>query len=302
MKKIGLVIAVVFALILAFAGCGGNDTQDTPETSLSPKPSATPKVEVAPEDADIVIEGSEPAIAVVNELAQMYMAENAGVAISVTQTNSNKSIATCAGGNADIALSSRELKEAEIAIFPGLKAELLCTDGVVVIVADDSPIDNLTKEQVKGIFTGETTDWQDVGGESGLIRVYPRNIASEVRKFFETYFLGKDEKGEQITTGSDLGTVLKSADEMGAGVQSETLRIGYTTLGTIDNYNIKPLSIDGTDPSADTVASGEYPYVINLYLVTNGEVSDKAAAFIDYCKSDAAISYMKQSGYVVPGA
>ena len=133
-----------------------------------------------------------------------------------------------------------------------------------------------------------------------MIGLYPRNVASDVRKAFEAYFLGTDENGEQITTSDNLGKVLKNADEMGAGVQNDILKIGYMTLGTISNYDVHILSIDGVVPSAETAASGEYPYTIDLYLVTNGDVSDKAAAFIDYIHSDEAMDYMQQNNYVIP--
>ena len=152
MKKISLAISVALALVMALAGCGGSNTQESAATDTEPTP--TPTESITADNADIIIEGAEPVVALIKPLAQMYMAEHPDIKISVTQTNSNEGIATLAGGIADIALLSRPLKDAELEAFPNLEAELIGKDSVVVVVSQTNTVTNLTAAQGEGRLYG----------------------------------------------------------------------------------------------------------------------------------------------------
>ena len=106
----------------------------------------------------IVIAGSSSVTPVMEKLAEAYKAINSGVTIEVNQSDSTTGVNMATEGTCDIGMVSRELKDSE----SGVKATVIAQDGIAVIVNPDASIDELTSDQVKGIYTGELTTWEDV--------------------------------------------------------------------------------------------------------------------------------------------
>lgn len=106
----------------------------------------------------IVIAGSSSVTPVMEKLAEAYKALNPDVAIEVNQSDSTTGVNMATEGTCDIGMVSRELKDSE----SGVKATVIAQDGIAVIVNPDASIDELTSDQVKGIYTGELTTWEDV--------------------------------------------------------------------------------------------------------------------------------------------
>ncbi len=289
MKKIFLAAALIAALLLLFSGCAAGE----PETSPLPEDEDTTPL---PEDIEetlvtVNVEGSDYVAKLVDGLAQTYMQANEGVSIEVLDTSSNFGIAALAKDEADIALSSRTLKESEKTVFPGMKETVLCMDGIAVIVNAGSPVGSLTPEQVKDIFTGKIKDWNEVGGAAGEITVYTMSSDTEVRKIFNSLFLGADEQGNQIDTDDYENFAVESGEEMIAALLEDGTAIGYVPLSEIAGNTVKTVSIDGVAASADNIKSGSYPYVLDHILMTT-DPSDEAKAFLDYIKGAEAKAYI----------
>lgn len=298
MKKIIIAAALILALLLVFTGCSNADPNASPSASTSASaevvnPSASPAESVV----TVTAKGSDYVSALVTEFGATYMNSNSGVTISVSSTNSNTAIASAADGNADIALSSRPLKDEEKTVFPSLKENLICTDGLAVIVSKDCPVSALSAQQIKDIFTGTITNWADAGGTDGDITVYAMGSDTDIRKRFNEQFLGADEKGNQNDSGD--ATAATDYDDMAETVGEDPAAIGYMPLSAIPaDGNVKAITIDAVLATAGNVKSGNYVYVLNYFLITN-DPSDAAQAFVDYCKGADARAAITAKGLIV---
>lgn len=297
MKKIASAAALVIALLLVFAGCSNG----TPGASASPSPSASASesasASASPSGKTVTANGADYVVALVGELGKSF--NNPDVTIMTTASNSNEGIAALAEDTAQIALSSRALKDAEKSTFTGMKEQEICRDGIAVVVGKDSPISALTAQQVKDIFTNTVTDWGDAGGAAGTISVYTLSSSSGVRKVFNELFLGKDEKGAQIDTTDSSNTTEDSIAKMAEALAADASGIGYMQLSAVPkDGSVKVLDIDGVKATAANITSGAYNYALSFNLITNGNAD--AQAFVDYCLGADAKSYMSTNGYIVP--
>jgi phosphate transport system substrate-binding protein len=307
MKKITTVIVMALVAVMLFAGCGQATDTTSPsqsvEQSVSASVSASQSASTQTSDAEPVIikvAGSTSVGPVIEALAEKYMGAHTNVTINVEQTGSGPGVTSCGDGSADLGMASRALKDEEKTQYPTMQATVLCTDGVAIVVSKDNPVTSLTAEQVKKIYTGEITDWSEVGGTAGRVTLYTRESTSGTREAFQNFFLGKDDKGEQIEIDETLCIVATSNGEVGTDVENDATGIGYMSLGLVPNYNLTGVAIDGVEPTIDNLASGAYTYSRPFNLLTLGEPAGELKAFIDYCKSDAeAVAYMQEKGYLV---
>ena len=295
MKKISTVIVIVLVAAMLFAGCG-----QTTEESASASQSADQSVqqsteqstEQSAEDVMIKIAGSTSVGPVIEALAEKYMAAHPNVTINVEQTGSGAGVTSCGDGSVDMGMASRELKEEELTTYPAMQATVLCLDGVAVVVSNDNPVSDLTAEQVTKIFTGEITDWSEVGGDAGEITLYSRDPESGTRGAFQELF--------ELEIDDDMCIIVSSNGEMGTNIENDPSGIGYMSLGLVANYNVAGVSIDGVEATIDNLASGAYAYSRPFNLLTLGDPTGEVAAFIEYCLTDPeAIAYMQEKGYLV---
>lgn len=297
MKKIITAAALIIALLLVFAGCSGG----APGASATPSPSesASASASPSPSGTTVTANGSDYISALVGRLGETYMGKTPGVIIVTSSSNANLGISSLAEDASQIALSSRALKDAEKSVFPAMKEQELCKDGLAVVVGKDCPVTALTAQQIKDIFTNTVTDWGDVGGTEGTINVYTLGSTSDVRKIFNEQFLGKDEKGAQVDTDDNSSTAEESIGKMIEALQGDTVGIGYIQLSALpSDGSVKALDIDGVAATAANIASGAYPYVLSFNMITSGNAD--AQAFIDYCLGSEAKEYIKTNGYIVP--
>lgn len=297
MKKIITAATLLLALLLIFAGCSNEAPEASPDTSASAE--ASPTITATPDPAKAIKAGGSDFVgALISEIAQTYTDANAGVTVDVSDSNSNLGIAALAKGDIQIALSSRALKDAEKTVFSGVREAALCMDGIAVIVNADCPVSSLTKQQIKDIFTGEISDWSEIGGETGNIMAYTLSSGSEIRKAFNSYFLGLDENGDQADTNDYLTSALDSGEEVIAEVLDDKTAIGYVPMSELVAGTVKALSIDGAAATAVNLGSGSYPYALNYILVTINP-SAETQAFIDYCTGAEAAALIKEKGLIV---
>ncbi len=292
MKKL-VILALAACMMVAMTACGtGATTEPTP--TVAPTPTATP----AP--VDLTFSGAKVSVGnAVNDLATAYM-EKTGLNLQWKRTTAGTAMAYTLADKTDIALLSRELKEEELAIYDNLKSTLLCTEAVAIVAGSDCPVDDITTDQLKQIFNGDITDWADLGG-SGEIAVYAMSNEGSTGDAFQTLVLGRDETGTQVTLDESVLSLVDTAADMGGIVEGNPLTIGFMPLSLADDYNVKVLKVDGKAATESAVKAGTYPIFRNFYMVTTGEVSDKAQAFIDYCTTDsAAQDILKTQGYILP--
>src|SRR3954452_15674567 len=228
----------------------------------------------------LVIKGSDTLGAkLVPQLAGQFKADHPGTTFDIAAEGSTTGIAAITDGTAQIGMSSRRAKPAEVGAASGkgvnMKPTIVAYDGIAVIVNANNPLKGLTKRQVEQIFTGEVTDWSAVGGSAGKISVYTRNTASG------TY---SDFKALAMKSRDYAGSSQKMAgnEQIVSEVSKNPNGIGYVGLAYLGTAGTKAAPIDGILPSDETVHNRTYPYARPTFYYTNGEPVGEAKKFLDF--------------------
>ncbi len=240
-------------------------------------------------ESTVSTDGSTSMEKVIGSLKEAYEAENSGTTVTYNPTGSGTGITAVAEGRCDIGLSSRNLKDEEIQ--KGLKQTLIALDGIAIIVNPENPLSDLTLEQIAKIYTGEITNWKDVGGNDGEIVLIGREDGSGTRDGFEsiTDTKGKCKYRQELTaTGDVIATVASNPNA-----------IGYASLASIKD-TVKALSVNGVEPSEATVKDGSYVVQRPFVLVTKTDkaLSESAQKFFDFITSAQASQYISAAGAV----
>ena len=285
MKKImAFALTAVMALAL-LAGCGNQTNNDNANNGGD---SADNGGAVAV-SGTVSTDGSTSMEKVIGALSESYMAANKDVTVNYNPTGSGAGITAVQEGTCDIGLSSRALKDEEKAA--GLQETVLAYDGIAIIVHPDNPVSDLTLEQIAQLYTGEITNWKDVGGNDAQVVLIGREAASGTRDGFESITGTKDKcqyRQELTSTGDVITTVSQNPDA-----------IGYASLASIKD-SVKALNVDGVTPSEASVKDGSYkvqrPFV--LVTVEGKALSSAAQSFFDYATSPAAADIIAKAGAV----
>jgi len=231
--------------------------------------------------------GSTSVLPLAEKLALAFMKKNPKVRISYTGGGTGAGVKQAAAGTVDIGAASRDLKISE----PDLMVHAIARDGVAIIVNKGIGINGLTMDQLGKIYTGQITDWKDVGGRSGKINVYTREEGSGTRDTFQTFVL--DPKGLKM---SPACLAKKSNGEIQMSVQSDPNGIGYVSFGYAEG--VKEILLEGKEPSIANIKNGSYPIARRLYFLTKHNNNVLAQAFINYCRSEEGQKIVMQEGYI----
>ena len=266
MKKfICIVLAAVMAMSLA--ACGGND-------GLSGK---------------VATDGSTSMQKVIMSLKETFEGENSGVEVTYNPTGSGAGITAVLEGRCDIGLSSRNLKDSEKE--QGMVGTVLAYDGIAVIVNPENTVEDLTVEQIAAIYTGEITNWSEVGGIDAEIVLIGREAGSGTRGGFEEIVDVEDacQYRQELTSTGDVITAV--SQNPGA--------IGYASLASVKD-TVKAIKVGGVAPSDETVKNETYAIQRPFVLVTKEgvELSETAKAFFDFITSEAAREVITAAGVV----
>lgn len=234
-------------------------------------------------------DGSTSMEKVIGALGEAFEAENSGTTFTYNPTGSGSGITAVLEGRCDIGLSSRALKDDEKA--QGLTETVLAYDGIAIIVNPENTVEDLTVDQIASIYTGEITNWSEVGGADGEIVLIGREAGSGTRDGFESITKTNDSckyRQELTSTGDVITTVANNPNA-----------IGYASLASVKD-TVKALKVGGVTPTEDTVKDGTYliqrPFV--FVTKTDTKLSDTAQKFFDYAMSSAAASIISKAGAV----
>ena len=282
MKKfLTLALTAVMALsLLTACGSKNDNSADTntdgsnTETTLS---------------GTVSTDGSTSMEKVINSLGESFMAMNKDVKFTYNPTGSGSGIQAVSEGRCDIGLSSRALKDDEKA--SGLVETVVALDGIAIVVNPENPVSDLDIDTIAKIYTGEITNWKDVGGADAEIVLIGREAGSGTRDGFESISGTKDKcqyRQELTSTGDVITTVGSNPDA-----------IGYASLASVKD-TVKALTVGGVAPSEATVKDGSYVVQRPFVLVTKDgtKLSDSAQKFFDYITSDAASQIISKAGAV----
>ena len=287
MKKTLALLLTLALSMAALTGCGSKTDAPAADSTDSTTGTETP----AALSGSVSTNGSTSMEKVIGILSEQFMADNSGVSVTYDPTGSGAGIEAASNGSADIGLSSRALKDEETA--GGLTGTTVALDGIAVIVNAGSKVEDLSVEQIAQIFTGEITDWSEVGGEAGTISCIGREAGSGTRDGFESITNTMDAcKLDQELTST--GGVLEA-------VAGNPNAIGYASLSAVEGKDtIKALTVGGVACTEETVLDGSYAIQRPFVLVTRtGEaLSPAAQAFFDFATSSAANDLIKSAGAV----
>ena len=287
MKKITrrsfLTVCGAAAAAAALTACGGSASSSA-STAAGSAASST----AAALSGNVAAGGSTSMKNVIAALTEGFAEVEPGVTVSYDPTGSGAGITGAADKTLDIGLSSRALKDDEKNDVDGTTVAL---DGIAIIVNKDSKVADLTVDQLKQMFTGEITNWSEVGGDDGEIVLIGREAGSGTRDGFESIVDVKDScKYAQELTAT--GAVISA-------VEANPLAIGYASLSAVGD-TVKMVTVGGVECSEETVKDGSYEVQRPFVFVTNKSVtlSEQAQAFFDFATSADAADLIRTAGAV----
>ena len=291
MKKV-ISIALIAMLVVAMAGCSQSQPAATTAApaETAAQTTAAPQTEApAALSGTVATDGSTSMEKVIGALGEAFMEANSGVNFTYNPTGSGSGITAVSEGRCDIGLSSRALKDSEVA--SGLVGTVLAYDGIAVIVNPANTVEDLDIETIAKIYTGEITNWKDVGGNDAEIVLIGREAGSGTRDGFESITDTKDAcqyRQELTSTGDVITTVSQNPNA-----------IGYASLAAIKD-SVKALTVNGVAPTEATVKDGTYLVQRPFVLVTKEGValSETAQKFFDFATSADAASIISAAGAV----
>ena len=287
MKKITrrsfLTVCGAAAAAAALTACGGSAS-----SAAASSTSAAAGSTAAALSGNVAAGGSTSMKNVIAALTEGFAEVEPGVTVSYDPTGSGAGITGAADKTLDIGLSSRALKDDEKADVDGTTIAL---DGIAIIVNNASKVEDLTVDQLKQMFTGEITNWSEVGGDDGEIVLIGREAGSGTRDGFESIVEVKDScKYAQELTAT--GAVISA-------VEANPLAIGYASLSAVGD-TVKMVTVGGVECSEETVKDGSYEVQRPFVFVTNKSVtlSEQAQAFFDFATSADAADLIRTAGAV----
>lgn len=222
-------------------------------------------------------------------LAEEFNQKQRGFVVDVQGGGSTVGVQATRDGIADIGMVSRSLKKEEQA--EGFRAVTIARDGLAIVVHPSNPISGLSVKQIRAMFAGELTDWSQVGGSGGPIRLIVREESSGTREAFMTLVMGKGQRVSRKAISQDSNGAIKEL------VKEDRHSIGFMSLGLVTK-ELKALRVDDVSATVENVVTGTYPLVRPFLFITKAEPSPEATKFIEYVLSPEAQAVLVREGLV----
>ena len=265
-RAVALACAVAVAATTAMTGCADSDAAAN----------------------EVIVTGSTTMLPIAEIAGEMFHDRYPDKKVLVSGLGSSAGIETVAGGSSDIGTSSRDLKPSEEQL--GLHDTPIAYDAIAVIVHPGNPIEALTLDEVRAIFSGEIENWSELGGADKKIGLVNRDEASGTREAFHNIVMGD-------TPFDRTAAVLPGTGQVRSVVANAPGAIGYISLGFVSD-EVKAVTIDGVTPTAEAVITGEYPIQRLLHFFTVGPPAGLAQDYIDFVLSSAVQdSIVKDAGF-----
>ena len=311
-KKLVSMVLAAAMISSVFTGCGSTDTANAAKSEVTPTDAAsseapaatvpaatttdeTASVSAAPITGTLTAAGSSALLPLAQAAAESFMEENPDCVVTVNGGGSGEGLKQVADGAIDIGNSDVFAEEKlDKTAAAGLVDHEVCTITMAPVVNTALGVTDLTTEQLVGIFTGEVTNWSEVGGPDTDILLVTRPSSSGTRALFKNWALGgAEEASNEALETDDSGTLLQT-------VEQNEGSIGYVALSyLINDSTVSPVSIDGVAPTLENTYSGSYKVWGYEHMYTNGDGTDAAQTFINYMMGDKFADSIEAMGYGV---
>lgn len=273
-KRVIAAVSAACLMALAITGCGSKASQSDALNGT------------------VTLAGSTSMEKLCEALSESFMEENPGVTVTVEYTGSGAGLESLAVGSVDIGNASRGLKDEEKE--SGAVENIVAIDGIAVITDKNNTVTDVSSENLSKIYTGELTNWSELGGEDMPIVVIGREAGSGTRDAFEELLEIKDSCKYAQELDSTGAVLAKVASTPGA--------IGYVSLDVVDS-SVIGLKIDGVEPNEEQILAGKYLLQRPFVMATNGKISEQneaVQAWFAYINSDAGREVIKKVGLIIP--
>lgn len=260
---------------LSFYGCGNSSSEENGS------------LENSKNKETISISGSTSVGPLMGKLAESYESKNSNISIEINEVGSSAGIKDAINGVSDIGMSSRELKSEEASL---LKATTISYDGIAIITNKNNPIKNITIDEIKDIYTGKITNWNQIqDGEDSPIVVVSREEGSGTREAFQE-IVGY--KSEELISNAMIANATGAVKQMIIGNKNA---VGFVSFEYLDD-EVNVVKVENVEPKAELVQSGEYK-ISRPFLVVNkeGSLSEEGQKFIDFILSEEGQTMVKNN-------
>ena len=285
-RRIIAIMAAVSLMTFGLVGCGSESPQSADAAEQGKNEES---VEL---NGTIKLAGSTSMEKLCEAMSESFMERNPGVTVTVEYTGSGAGLESLAAGSVDIGNASRGLKDEETA--SGAVENIVAIDGIAVITNKSCSIKDVTSKDLANIYSGEITDWAELGGKEHPIIVIGREAGSGTRDAFEELLEVKD--------GCVYAQELDSTGAVLAKVATTPGAIGYVSLDVVDD-TVSGLKIDGVEPTEEEILAGNYMLQRPFVMATKGEISEQnelVQAWFNYINSDDGKEVIKQVGLIIP--
>ena len=285
-RRIIALVAAVSIMTFGLVGCGSKSPKSADAAEQGKN------AESAELNGTIKLAGSTSMEKLCEAMSESFMEKNPGVTVTVEYTGSGAGLESLAAGSVDIGNASRGLKDEEKA--SGEVENIVAIDGIAVITNKSCSIKDVTSKDLAKIYTGEITDWAELGGEEQPIIVIGREAGSGTRDAFEELLEVKDRCAYAQELDSTGAVLAKVAATPGA--------IGYVSLDVVDD-TVSGLKIDGVEPTEEEILAGNYMLQRPFVMATKGEISEQnelVQTWFNYINSDDGKEVIKQVGLIIP--
>lgn len=241
-------------------------------------------------ETSISVCGSTTVQPLAEKFADAYEQLVGGVTITVSGGGSSVGVSSAGNGTTDVGMASREIKAEELAAYPSMRVFEIARDGIAIVTHPDCPVNNLSKSQVRQIFTGDITSWEAVGGPDEDIVVVSREEGSGTRAAFEEMVMETD-----LITGVSI--LQPSNGAIVTTVATTPFSIGFISFGYM-NSSVKGLSINGVAPTPENARAGRYPIVRPLNMMTTGEPTAAVQGWLDFILGPEGQAIVVEEGYL----
>lgn len=292
MKKNLLMFILALGMIIPLlVACGSGNTEEDASDNAEETEETTEEEanEGASLEGTITMAGSTSVQPLSEELAAAFMENHPDARLEVAGGGSGAGVTAAQDNAADFGAVSRELKDDET----GIDAHVIAIDGIAVVVHPDNPVSDLALEDITKIFSGEITNWSEVGGDDADIVVVSREDGSGTRGAFTDIVLdGEDTLVDSALIQNTTGGVLEA-------VANDENAIGYASTGSMTE-DVKGLSVDGVEPTEENIKAGDYSVSRPFNYVTNAdeELNELAQAYLDFVLSDEGQAVVQEMGFI----